>query len=38
MSGRGQREREEQKIRSRLCTDSSKPDARLEPMNRKIMT
>ena len=36
---RGEAERErEQRIQSRLCADSSEPDAELEFTNREIMT
>ena len=37
-TGEGQREREREKIPSRLCTASAEPDAGLEPVNCKTMT
>ena len=35
--GRG-RERGGERIPSRLCTDNSKPDAGIDPTDRKVMT
>ena len=36
--GEGQREREQERVPSRLCTDSAEPDAGLELMNHEVMT
>ena len=36
--GEGQREREEQRIQSRLCADNTEPDVGLEFTNSEIMT
>ena len=36
--GEGQRERERERIPSRLCSVSAEPDAGLELTNREIMT
>ena len=37
-AGEGQREREKERILSRLHTASTEPDAGLDPMNCEIMT
>ena len=38
MSGEGHREKEGERIPSRLCTISAEPDTGLELMNREIVT
>ena len=38
MGREGQRERERERVPSRLCPISTEPNAELEPMNHEIMT